>query len=417
MAPDPQPPPASAPSLSKPGPPPPPAPPEANLPPGTFGSSAHKSRVATVSAGCPALPSWVLDEREAARIARRRRLLQERAHRIHQPRVTSIAVDVQALSSQVEERRRYEEEERRKEEEFMRLAATQDRAALLLQQREDEARANQRHDLTKFWREEQRPERRREYDLNCHDHLISTLYDLSFEGEDENLPERVKAQRQQTEAWLRQQKEEKRVRGLQEREHERLLQLEEMEAAEKARQMEEADRLCRHAQRLADEHYNKELSQERQRAKEQQRQQEWQQEEQELRGAIFGSFLTEDPAMAHSALGPHRVITDRWKGMSPEQKEEIQDIRERQMEEKKRRDEAAQRERQEWEEHAARADRVGVLLEHRDAKARRQHEATLVSANSVLASDQRQQEQRRNQLYTLNIPNEDYYNQFGIYPR
>ncbi|XP_047502999.1 RIB43A-like with coiled-coils protein 2 [Penaeus chinensis] len=221
MAPDPQPPSAGASSFSKTGPHSPPAPPEANLLPGTFGSSAHKSRVATVSAGCPALPSWVLDEREAARIARRRRLLQERAQRIHQPRVTSIAVDVQALSSQVEERRRYEEEERRKEEEFMRLAATQDRAALLLQHRENEARANQRHDLTKFWREEQRPERRREYDLNCHDHLISTLYDLSFEGEDENLPERVKAQRQQAEAWLQQQKEEKRVRDLQEREHER----------------------------------------------------------------------------------------------------------------------------------------------------------------------------------------------------
>ncbi|XP_042871618.1 RIB43A-like with coiled-coils protein 1 [Penaeus japonicus] len=137
---------------------PPAAPPEENPLPGTSSSSAYKSRVATVSAGCPALPSWVLDEREAARIARRRRLLQERAQRIHQPRVTSIAVDVEALSSQVEQRRRQEEYERRKEDEFMRLAATQDRAALLLQQREDEARENQRQNLLKFWREEQRPE-------------------------------------------------------------------------------------------------------------------------------------------------------------------------------------------------------------------------------------------------------------------
>ena len=38
------------------------------------------------------LPSWVLEEREAAAIARRRKMLEERAKRIHNPRNTSIAV-------------------------------------------------------------------------------------------------------------------------------------------------------------------------------------------------------------------------------------------------------------------------------------------------------------------------------------
>ena len=44
----------------------------------------------------------------------------------------------------------------------------------------------------------------------------------------------------------------------------------------------------------------------------------------EMANHIYGDFLTENPAVAQSAFGPHRVIPDRWKGMSPEQ---IADIR------------------------------------------------------------------------------------------
>lgn len=44
----------------------------------------------------------------------------------------------------------------------------------------------------------------------------------------------------------------------------------------------------------------------------------------ELANHIYGDVLTENPAVAQSAFGPHRVIPDRWKGMSPEQ---IADIR------------------------------------------------------------------------------------------
>ncbi|XP_041378965.1 RIB43A-like with coiled-coils protein 2 [Gigantopelta aegis] len=38
---------------------------------------------------------------------------------------------------------------------------------------------------------------------------------------------------------------------------------------------------------------------------------------------IHGDMLTENPAVAQSAFGPHRVIPDRWKGMSPSQVSDI----------------------------------------------------------------------------------------------
>lgn len=54
----------------------------------------------------------------------------------------------------------------------------------------------------------------------------------------------------------------------------------------------------------------------------------------ELANHIYGDILTENPAVALSAWGPHRVITDRWKGMSPEQIAQIKQTQEDQMKER-----------------------------------------------------------------------------------
>lgn len=53
----------------------------------------------------------------------------------------------------------------------------------------------------------------------------------------------------------------------------------------------------------------------------------------EIANHIYGDILTENPAVAQSAWGPHRVITDRWKGMSPEQIAQIKKTQEDQIKE------------------------------------------------------------------------------------
>ena len=54
----------------------------------------------------------------------------------------------------------------------------------------------------------------------------------------------------------------------------------------------------------------------------------------ELCNHIHGDVLTENPDVAQSAFGSHRVIPDRWKGMSRSQVEEIRVTREVQKQEK-----------------------------------------------------------------------------------
>ena len=52
----------------------------------------------------------------------------------------------------------------------------------------------------------------------------------------------------------------------------------------------------------------------------------------EMKNNVFGDLLTENPDVARSAFGSHRVITDRWKGMNEQQ---INDIRKTQAEQVK----------------------------------------------------------------------------------
>ena len=54
----------------------------------------------------------------------------------------------------------------------------------------------------------------------------------------------------------------------------------------------------------------------------------------EMANNVHGDMLSENPAVAASAFGSHRVIPDRWKGMSVEQVQEVLDTREKQRQEK-----------------------------------------------------------------------------------
>ena len=54
----------------------------------------------------------------------------------------------------------------------------------------------------------------------------------------------------------------------------------------------------------------------------------------EIANAIFSDLLTENPDQAVSAFGPHRVVPDRWKGMSPQQLEDIRQQQDKQRLEK-----------------------------------------------------------------------------------
>ena len=54
----------------------------------------------------------------------------------------------------------------------------------------------------------------------------------------------------------------------------------------------------------------------------------------EISNMLRGDLLSENPQQAASSFGPHRVVPDRWKGMSQEQLEEIRLVQKHQVQEK-----------------------------------------------------------------------------------
>ena len=102
-------------------------------------------------------------------------------------------------------------------------------------------------------------------------------------------------------------------------------------------------------------------------------------------------MLTENPDVASSAFGPHRVIPDRWKGMSPQQLEEIRRIQDLQRQEKERiKSDEAQRDN-EWEAQRLADARAGILMDREQERLRKALERQQVASNSRLADEQKSQ--------------------------
>ena len=114
-----------------------------------------------------------------------------------------------------------------------------------------------------------------------------------------------------------------------------LYDLKARETDQRTCELSRAEADCRRAINIATKNMNLVLARERQAKEDLEKQQELDDNFTEISNHVFGDILTENPDVAQSAFGPHRVITDRWKGMSPAQLAEIRRIQSAQIEEKK----------------------------------------------------------------------------------
>eukprot|EP00061_Rhincodon_typus_P007549 g29357.t1 len=108
----------------------------------------------------------------------------------------------------------------------------------------------------------------------------------------------------------------------------------------------------------------------------------------EIGNHVYGDILTENPEVAVSAFGPHRVVTDRWKGMNPQQLEEIRQQQKQQMEENKRlRMKEAQIDA-EWDQQRTLAARAAMALEQQEVEEEKRLRQELDRYNNQLAKEQ-----------------------------
>lgn len=134
--------------------------------------------------------------------------------------------------------------------------------------------------------------------------------------------------------WMKQQTNELDQAKANQKYADHLFELKAREMDQRACELAQAEADCRRAINMATKDMNNALARERQAKEDAEKQQEQDDNFTEISNHVFGDMLTENPDMAQSAFGPHRVITDRWKGMSPAQLAEIRRIQQAQIEEK-----------------------------------------------------------------------------------
>ncbi|XP_032626037.1 RIB43A-like with coiled-coils protein 1 [Chelonoidis abingdonii] len=372
-----------------------------------------------------------LENKEAAALEARREREKQRLSRIFNARHRTMGVDVEALRSQVEERKLREETEKRRDETYDAERVLCDQVAQMLEEEECQ-RVRRLHQAVQEFREQQQPpSTRREWDLynpeglrQDHPARVSD-YDphcgpaslQRFAGEDLALPTRHQLQQEQQCHSLEEQRAEWQRAMADSKYADMLEDKKRVELDLRAQQLAQLEEECRHAKDLATADYNRAQEAE---AAEQHRlahQQEQDDNQAEIHNHLTGPLLTEDPAVADSPLGPHRILTDRWKGMSPKQVEAMWKAQEEQRQENQRLREAERQREAEWEAQRQLAARAAMVLEEEQRRARLQLRKGLDAYNQQLAQEQRAQQQYlQRELYT-NPPSAAYHLQFNTSSR
>jgi hypothetical protein len=372
-----------------------------------------------------------VDKKEFEAIEARRERELQRQSRIFNAKVRTIGIDLQAVQEQERNRRMMEEMERRRHEAFANDMIRNDKIAELLERRQQADIRRLNKALNEYRKMHQQPNTRKEFDLYDPDYLKKdkparvsdddprcTLSSMQkFEGEDLNNPARKKLQQEQLREWSKQQAEERRKAEERKKYADHLYDLKQIELDQRAQELQKAEEECRKAIKMASANYNKALAEEAARQKELDDRREMDDKLTEIANNVHGDFLTENPAIATSAFGPHRVIPDRWKGFSQEQKDEVRKTQKLQDEERKRREAEQKREDEDWAKQADAMARAGMILERDHNRKARNQNKNFADDNLKLALEQKAHQEFLDKQVYINPPTAAYFMQFNTVTR
>lgn len=372
-----------------------------------------------------------VDMKESAAIERRRNRELQRQSRIFNARVRTIGIDLNALNEQVQDRTRREVEEERRHNAFAADMTRNDKITVLLQKRQEHDMRELNKAVNEFRQSYQQPYDRREFDLNDPDSLkkdkparvsdddprcgLASLQ--KFVGEDLNGKAREKLQQEQAREWIKQQTNEKDQALANQKYADHLYDLKAREMDQRACELASAEADCRRAINMATKDMNQALARERKAKEDSDKQQEQDDNFTEISNSVFGDMLTENPDVAQSAFGPHRVITDRWKGMSPAQLAEIRRIQQAQVEEKERLKQEEEEQEKDYNRLRLTQAKAGIIAERGIERKKKEIEKDQADENRRLAAEQRAKMDYLDKEVYTNPPTAAYFMQYNTTSR
>lgn len=372
-----------------------------------------------------------LDKKEAEAIKRRQKNEDDRKERIFNARTRIIGVDRAALECQVTERNNAEAVDAARDSAYSRDMIRNDKLGVLLQERQDKDGRNLHQKLNEFRSQYQTPDSRREWDLNNPEFLkiqkptresdcdknLGISSGQVFEGEDLSGKERLTAQQKQRSEWAQAQKEERNRAEQQLRYSDYLYEMKQNQLDQKAMELQASERAARRAVEEATKDFNLRQANEREQREKEEKEAELQDNLCEMKNNVFGDLLTENPDVARSAFGSHRVITDRWKGMNEGQIDDIRKIQAEQVDLNSKMRAEEKRINDLWDKNRIEMAKKGTLLERAEKRERRDIQKRLVEENKRMAKEQASRLNTLDQEVYQNRPSEDYFAQFNTTSR
>uniref|UniRef100_A0A182Y3U1 Uncharacterized protein n=1 Tax=Anopheles stephensi TaxID=30069 RepID=A0A182Y3U1_ANOST len=371
------------------------------------------------------------DQKEALAIERRRRFEESRKQRIFNARRRLIGVDTDALGYQIQEKHEAEQahaEQQRKIAEEMRR---QEQVLLLKQHEQRQERIREENELNRFRAAHQKPEQSRDFDLfdpnglkkslparlGDDDPRLSVSGAQLFDGEDLEERHRRKVQIEQQRSWLEQQIREKRQAEIDRRAAEQFLEDSLMSRENRLHQLASQERYARSKIHEAVNEFNRRLMNEQDQQRMRCEREEQEDNLAEIYNNLTSDILTENPDVAKSSFGPNRVITAQYKGMSPEEIEQIRRTQAMQQEELRRKRQNEANTRKAWDQLANDFDRTVTVKERELTRRRHALAEQIRHENHLLSLEQQRKLEHLDKVVYQNRPTQAYFDQFNTCSR
>ncbi|KAI3387579.1 hypothetical protein SNEBB_001031 [Seison nebaliae] len=367
------------------------------------------------------------DAIEAAKIQRMRNNEAERQNRIFNSKNRIIGIDKNDLDHQVKEKQFNQQTQQMRNDAYANMMKMNDKIAVEVETDLEMQRKEYEKQLNNFRSIHQKPEQRREWDLYDPDRLkkelpprisdddprcgISSIQKLT--GEDLDYEERKKLQQEQMKRWTNEQLRQKQERQSYDNQAKRLYELQQKDLNYRATELDRTNIECQKAINVATAEFNRLLNDEQKNEQERKRRQEEMDKATEISNNINSDILTENPDMAMSAFGPHRVVPYQWKGMSETQFKQLKEDQLRQAEDDKRRKEEEKRNNENWVNVMNQHAKIGMVEDEKMRNMKREDERQLLLANQKLAEEQKLHQNHLEKNVYTNQATPAYFMQFN----
>eukprot|EP00696_Hemimastix_kukwesjijk_P005260 gnl/Hemi2/16702_TR5601_c0_g3_i1.p1 gnl/Hemi2/16702_TR5601_c0_g3~~gnl/Hemi2/16702_TR5601_c0_g3_i1.p1 ORF type:complete len:369 (-),score=143.77 gnl/Hemi2/16702_TR5601_c0_g3_i1:153-1259(-) len=364
-------------------------------------------------------------------IERRRELEAERKKRIFDPRTRQMGVDKTGLDAQVDEKRRLREEEQQRNALHDQALIAADAQAQAIQKDVERQRRAVLQETNKFRQEQQTFSQRREFDLNDprakskdiparlddEDPRLGASSLQKFRGEDLSAKERSRIQQSQQKDWVTQQVAEKMQRQRDENDQERRYADYCQNVAEYVSAVEEDKRLDKLEQNLSVRNFNLSQAASRKEAERQAVLQKYREDQNEINYQLNSDILTENPDLAKTDLGPHRINRPHFKGLRPDQHQDILNIQQQQREQLNRQRANDKAEEARWAQHVKDTQRAVTIQESEWRRQQREFAIEEAQRLKRQAAESKDRENYMNKTVYVNQVDDAFFEQFGTTTR